>query len=226
MRWSRLAACVLLVCAAGCSRPLVNSDCEWPRTERLRNLNDNALFAEDLAIRYADAHRGRRSGHFVDWDQYDGARETCMATLFAVVADAHHVTPARVREALTHRGVAFDGVVLLSFLAMYVFVVSRVVRRIFRSAPDHPAFVLSAVVIASIVLSVLGVAFLHIWAGAAEVFRVGNQHVSYRGERVPWRAFMPHLFAAGVIVVWATAARHYRVVAGGEPTPEVTSLLD
>lgn len=103
---------------------------------------------------------------------------------------------------------------------------SRVVRRIFQSAPDHLTFVLSAVVGAAIVLSVLGVAFLHIWAGAAEAIRVGNQHVSYRGERIPWRAFMPHLFAAGVILVWAIAGRYCCGVAGGEPAPGVTSLLD
>jgi hypothetical protein len=28
------------------------------------NLDDDALFAEDLAIRYADSHRGHRSGHY------------------------------------------------------------------------------------------------------------------------------------------------------------------
>jgi hypothetical protein len=225
-RWSCLALCVLLVCATGCSRPPVNSDCEWPRVEHLRSLDDDALFAEDLAIRYADAHRGRRSGHFVDWDQYDGARETCMATLFTAVADAHHVTPASVRDALTHRGVLFDGGVLLSFLAMYVFVAGRVVRRIFHSAPDHLWLALLAVVVASMVISVLGVAFLNLWAGAVEMFRVGNQHMSYRGERIPWRAFLTHLFAGGVVLVWAIAWRYARVATGSAPASDVTSLLD
>lgn len=225
-RWSPCAPLLLLLCAAGCSRVPVNSECEWPRVEHLRSLDDDALFAEDLAIRYADAHRGRQSGHFVDWDQYDGARETCMATLFNAVADPHHVTPARVREALAHRGVFFDGGVLLSFLAMYLFVAGRVVQRIFHSAPGHHGLALSAVVVASVVLSVLGVAVLNLWAGALEMFRVGNQHMSYRGERIPWRAFLPHLFATGVVLVWAIAWRRARGVPSDERAAGMTSLLD
>jgi len=53
--------------AAGCvRRDGRNSDCRWPKETSnhfgsARHLSADAEFAEDLAIRYADAHFGLRS---------------------------------------------------------------------------------------------------------------------------------------------------------------------
>ena len=50
-----------------------------------RHLSDDALRAEDLAIRYADSHKGPRSGQFEGFASYRQARDTCMTALFRAV---------------------------------------------------------------------------------------------------------------------------------------------
>src|SRR5689334_1412244 len=83
--------------AAGCvSRERMNAACAWtndpPRALDLRraadrrHLDRDAETAEELAIRYADAARGHRSGHFAGDAEYAGARERCMATLVDAAA--------------------------------------------------------------------------------------------------------------------------------------------
>ncbi len=62
-------------------RPL-NPNCEWTDESALlldlrnpmhqRHLNHDALVAEELAIRYADARRGHRSGQLKRIDEYHG----------------------------------------------------------------------------------------------------------------------------------------------------------
>src|SRR6266478_9394592 len=77
-----------------------NSNCEWPQEtaahalnpshpSQQRHLSDDAEFAEDLAIRYADAHRGPRSGHFEGMAEYGRTRDKCMAALFKVIGSSH-----------------------------------------------------------------------------------------------------------------------------------------
>ena len=100
-------AFVLVVCCAACAdRARVNSQCEWIAHSHA-NLDDDAVFAEDLAIRYADAHRGHRSGHYEGPAEYEHAREQCMAALFDAVARSNGASTDEVRGALTHRRTAW-----------------------------------------------------------------------------------------------------------------------
>src|SRR6266567_3454407 len=82
---------VLLLTA--CSRVGAGRTCDWqpgdnasPLDFRDRSqglhLMGEALRAEDLAVRYADVHRGQRSGQYAGNEAYQHAREQCMATLF------------------------------------------------------------------------------------------------------------------------------------------------
>jgi len=92
---------LMLVCTTGCSRhPQPNSNCEWPQEtaahalnpshpSQQRHLSDDAEFAEDLAIRFADARRGLRSGHFEGMAEYGRTRDQCMAALFKVIGSSH-----------------------------------------------------------------------------------------------------------------------------------------
>jgi len=84
-------------------------------TTDLAHLSDDATFAEDLAIRYADVRKGHRSGHFETTAEYGRTRDACIAALFAVIADEHGVAPAQVRSALTRRPAALD-LVVFSFI--------------------------------------------------------------------------------------------------------------
>src|SRR5438093_5763891 len=79
-----------VICCAGCvDRARVNVDCRWVHETKAsvldlsaranrEHLDDDALFAEDLAIRFADAQRGHRSGHFKGVDEYERAADQCM----------------------------------------------------------------------------------------------------------------------------------------------------
>src|SRR2546430_13176467 len=108
---NRLLASGLLlsVAASGCevARERVNSSCEWAfdppvRLDRQsagdeRHLIRDAAVAEDLAIRYADAQRGFRSGHYAGEVEYAGTWERCLSILFEVIADQHGVAVQHVR---------------------------------------------------------------------------------------------------------------------------------
>src|SRR5690242_15200212 len=86
----------MLAFASGCNRH-PNADCRWPPDNGSRSLYYDAEFAEDLAIRYADAHTGPRSGHFEGFAQYGRTRDQCMASLFAELASRHSVAEDQVR---------------------------------------------------------------------------------------------------------------------------------
>src|SRR3954469_17444313 len=92
--WIALA----LLCGGCLGRP-INGSCTWPpesaapldlrtRSDQ-RHLNADARFAEELAIRYADLTRGKKSGHFIDFDDYHRTRERCLIALTAAVAAGH-----------------------------------------------------------------------------------------------------------------------------------------
>jgi hypothetical protein len=82
----------LLVCFVACTgRDRRNANCQWPQEtaisldvrnpEQQRHLSDDALLAEDLAIRYADSGKGLGSGHFAGPTVYERTRDECMAAL-------------------------------------------------------------------------------------------------------------------------------------------------
>src|SRR3989442_920243 len=136
----------LLLWFAACSaRDRRDANCEWPQetaisldlrnpTQR-RHLSDDALFAEDLAIRYADSHRGKRSGHFAGSAVYERTKDECMAALFNTIAKNHGVTSEQVRESLVHRRTSLDAAIILSFAVFYWFVANHLARRVCHRFP-------------------------------------------------------------------------------------------
>ncbi len=195
-----------------------NSDCQWPREtnisldlhdpSRQQHLSDDALLAEDLAIRYADVHWGQRSGHFAGGDIYVAKRDECMASLFSTIAKNHEVTVQQVRDSLARRRLSFDAVVLLSFAAVYWFVASRLARRVCRRFPvrESPAATLSFTAVTSLAVSLVGTLLGETWSFYAEGIRLGNQHLSYRATRIPWVSHRMEFFLACVFLYWLAAA--------------------
>ena len=43
------------------------------------------------------------------------------------------------------------------------------------------------------------------WSIGAEVHRVGNGHLSYRTERLPWRQYRPAIMATALGIFWLAA---------------------
>ena len=95
---------VFALSAGGCVRRNGrNSDCRWPgepptRPVSARHLSADAEFAEDLAIRYADAHFGLRSPN--PSEAYDAERDRCMEKLFAEIGKDHGVPMEQVSGSL------------------------------------------------------------------------------------------------------------------------------
>jgi hypothetical protein len=231
MRWCSAALLVSALAAGRAAPPRSGASCESahdeaPRALDLRqpadrqHLTDDALAAEDLAIRYADWHRGHRSGHFDGHAAYADARDACMAALFGAVARTHEVTPWQVRAALGTRRLSLDLIVVLSFAAVYVFAAAGIVRWIRRAVAGAGLRVLMpAMFVASLFVSTAGVGLGEIWSDVSEMVRVGNEHLSIRASRVPWTEHRFALFAAGVLLFWLMAAQRDRSGMGGDPDP-------
>ena len=195
---------LLIVFATGCARRRPNADCYWPSDHQNRSLYSDAEFAEDLAIRYADMHRGPRSGHFEGFEVYGQTRDQCMARLFAEVAAAHGANQEEVRQALTARPIAVDLVIAVPYLLFYIFSVNAILSRIDK---PHELDQLSSPSIfmvgyTSIVTSAAGVLLGQAWSAIAETVRLHNGHLSYRTDRGPWVQHYVVVFVAALAVFW------------------------
>jgi hypothetical protein len=59
-----------------------------------------------------------------------------------------------------------------------------------------------------------------VWSGLAETVRVGNSHISYRLNRVPWRQHPEIMFSACVVLSWFVGAVRYHSERSREPRIE------
>jgi hypothetical protein len=212
---------LVVMSSGGCvPRGRVNAACAWsgdaaspidPRAAPgARHLRQDAELAEELAIRYADATRGSRSGHYAGADEYRRARDHCMDALFDTIARTHGVDAAVVRAAIGNRPAAFDAVVLASFALVYVLAAAIVASALARRFPrDEPIAAAIAVVMSAAAAAMTGVMAFALWSAGAEMIRIGNAHMSYRAGRVPWSHHLWVLYAGGVGVFVAAAAIRY-----------------
>jgi hypothetical protein len=141
-----VAFAVLLVLGLpACSRVGTGRTCEWRPTDgpsrldsqdrsQVLHLTDEALRAEDAAIRYADLHRGRRSGAYVGREAYQEIRDSCMTEFFEALATHHGVTIAQLRDSVYYRRTSVDVLISMSFLAFHSVVANPMIRWLSQSA--------------------------------------------------------------------------------------------
>jgi len=218
---SLVASLLVATSFSACSSRVAAVNCEWPSEETLplnlssptdrQHLTDDALVAEDRAIRYADTTRGHRSGHFETAGVYARTRDECMARMFAGIAASHGVAVADVRAALGRRRFSVDLAVLLSMALFYGLAADCAARWVLRSFPFESRWpVLLAIGTASVVVSAGGLALGGLSAGLVEMIRIGNEHMSYRVGRSPWSRHQAELFVAGLLLFWIIAAIRFR----------------
>lgn len=210
------------IAMAGCgANAALAQDCAWPPTHAhralnlrspadLRHLSDDAQLAEDVAIRHADVTEGTGSGRR-NIQRYRDRREGCKATLFAIVGRQHNVTVSDVDQAVGRRRLWLDALVMLSFTAIYVLAARHIATRLFRGAlADSTVLAFGMTLAVAVAFSGIGVLAGEVWSMLIESIRVGNGHMSYRVERVPWRQYPVQLFAGGAVLFIAVAALRWR----------------
>ena len=196
---------VCLVPFMGRTRPgdhPINSNCTWIEDNSgPLNLRDDAVTAEDVAIRWADKYFGQLP-------EYEARRNECMETLFAGVAKQHGVDVALVREYRLKRDVVADSVVFLSFGVLYAlvaYVLAGLVRQ--RFSTGEPGFWVMTFTLA-IGVSLVGVMIGELWSIVVEGVRLNSGHLSYRMSRIPFKQHWVVLFVCGIVIFGlATLAR-------------------
>jgi len=166
------------------------------------HLRADSATAESWAIAYADVSPLRQQGA----GPYADARDQCMAMLFARISQSHGIDVSTVREYARQRDIMFDAAVLLVFAFGYVVVAYQLVGAVTRRFAGDERFARVAAVIGVSVMTVFAVALAgdNLCIGA-EVLRVGNGHLSYRTERLPWRQYQPAITATALGVFWLVA---------------------
>lgn len=224
---TRLVPAWLLVaiCCSGCLGRPINGSCAWPGEPAValdlrtgsdrRHLNADARIAEELAIHYADVTRGKRSGHFIDFDEYHRTRERCLAALSVKIAQRHGIQPAQVAGAVGRRDERLDALVILIAASLFIFTANGFTRRLFiRFPPDEPWPALVGTAAGAILLSAGGVALGGLGAAAVEMIQLGDTHLSYRAYRLPWNQHWLPFFIGGLILFSLIAMARWRRVSG------------
>jgi hypothetical protein len=167
------------------------------------HLRADSATAESWAIAYADVSPLRQQGA----GPYADARDQCMAMLFARISQSHGIDVSTVREYARQPDIMFDAAVLLVFAFGYVVVAYQLVGAVTRRFAGDERFArVAAVIGVSVMAACAAVLVGDGWSIGAEVVRVGNGHLSYRTERLPWRQYQPAIIAAALGVFWVVAA--------------------
>jgi hypothetical protein len=135
-----------------------NSDCNWPGEPEAKtldltqlwnqlHLSQDAEFAEELAIRYADTHHGLRSKYFNSRETYREARDQCLEAMCKEIGQAHGVTSATVFESLGRNRAGIDLAVNLPFVLLYGFVASVMAGRVWRRYPPEDGWRVSVAIV-------------------------------------------------------------------------------
>src|SRR5262249_43791141 len=157
------------------------------------HLRDDAVAAEDVAIRWADKYFGHLP-------EYGARRNACMETLFDGVANQHGVAVGLVSQYRLERDVVADSVVVLSFgvlYAMVAYVFAGQIRKRFSSG--EPGFWVLTLTLA-VGVSLVGVMIGNLWSIVIEGVRLNSGHLSYRMDRIPFRDHWAVLFLCGIVI--------------------------
>jgi hypothetical protein len=166
------------------------------------HLRADSATAESWAVAYADVSPGRQQGA----SPYADVRDRCIAILFARISQRHGIDAITVRQYAGQRDIIFDASVLLMFAFAYLMIAYQLVGALTRRFTRDERFALvTAVIIVSVMTAVAAVPAGDSWSIAAEVLRVGNGHLSYRTERLPWRQYRSAVIATALGLFWLIA---------------------
>jgi hypothetical protein len=210
---------VFVLGAVGCvRRDGRNTDCRWPgetsnHAVSARHLSADAEFAEDLAIRYADVHFGMKSPKRSE--KYGAERDQCMERLFEEIGKEHGIPVAQVSGSLGQNRAYIDLAEVLPFELLYSFaaiVAARMIWRSYTPAKDGWAAGTTMTLFVSLVLAAGSTLLGGLWNWFAEGCRIGNNHMSYRANRLFFAKHRFELSAAALMIFWLAAIYAARCV--------------
>ncbi len=189
----RTGLLVFFLSMFGCSMPAgMNQGCAWPAAAEDAaqwTLVSQVRIAEELAMRYADANFDSKGSH-------GQLRSDCETKLFTLIAQRYGVFITEVEHARRELDAGvWDPPVHLPLVAFYfaaALLLARHVRRRFPRDETFPAAV--ATLFASLSIAIVFQMLGHLWDGVIEMIRLGNTHMSYRAERLGWRAYSEEVF--------------------------------
>ncbi len=210
---------VFVLGAGGCvRRDGRNSDCNWPgetsnHPVSARHLSADAEFAEDLAIRYADVHFGRRTPNA--GPNYPVERDRCMERLFEEIGKEHGVPVEQVSGSLGRNRAYIDMAEVLPFALLYglaAIVCARMIWRRYAPAEDSWAPGITMALFVSLALAAGSTLLGEMWNWTVETHRIGNNHISYRANRLFFAKHRLELFVAALMIFWLAAMNAARRV--------------
>lgn len=226
IRWSLALWFAFLAGCAVIPSERVNDHCSWvqePQGQSLTpggaidqgHLRTDAALAEELAIRYADAHRGFRSGHYAGNEQYARSREQCLSQLVLTIANTHGLQVAQVRAAIRQRSLLADVVtVFLPMAILYWLAADIITRQVGRRFSADEIFArVCAMLLLFAVVSVLGYQLGSMWSFLFEErLRLRTNHLSYRAFFLPWTRHPVVVLLSGAALFWsAVLVRRWRM---------------
>ena len=207
-----VALLILTIAVGGCARPgdhPVSSNCSWTeddnRTLNLqyladrRHLRNDAVTAEDMAVRWADQHFPLRP-------EWDARCYECAQSLFSGVASHHGVDVNLVRQYSRQRDLIADSVTILSFGLLYLAAVYYLVgkiRRRFTVDESINFWIMTAAM--SVGASLVGVLVGGLWSIVIETYRLNSAHLSYRMNLIPFRQHWFVVLLCILLAFWLIA---------------------
>lgn len=209
---------LLLLALTNCvRRDGLNPDCRWPAETAgpspaaASHLIGDIELAEELSIRYMDAHHGPRSGHFVSQRAAGQARNSCLGSLFNKIGETHGVAPGDVFKLFGRRRPLVDLAIVFPFALLCAWAALILIRRLRGRYPPADGWAAAALVVllSSLAFAAVTVLLGEQWSALAEMARVGNGHLSYRVDRLPWARHRGAYFLGALLLFLSMAAFRY-----------------
>ena len=207
-----LAVLIVTLVLGSCSRPgdhPVSSNCSWTedanQTLNLehfadrRHLRNDAVTAEDMAVRWADQHFHLRP-------EWDARCYECAQSLFRGVASHHGIDVNLVRQYSRQRDLIADSVTILSFGLIYLAAIYYLVGKIRRRfSEDESANFWAMTAVMSVGTSLVGLLVGGLWSIVIETYRLNSAHLSYRMNLIPFRQHWFVVLLCILLAFWLIA---------------------
>jgi hypothetical protein len=131
-----------------------------------------------------------------------------MAKLFEEIAKEHGVPVEQVSTSLGRNRAYIDVAEILPIALLYCLAAVIITRMNWRRyAPDEYGWPpgITMILFVSLAIAAGSTMLGELWIWIVEGFRIGNEHMSYRSNRLLWARYRFHLFIGALMIFWLAA---------------------